>query len=220
MAASNVDGLTLHSAFNFPFGNKYIDLNAKKRDSMREMMSDLTILIIDEISMVKAELLYHLHIRLFKEIKQTKESFGGVAVLLFGDIMQLEPVRATWIFKEPSCKTEPSALWRKFKFIELKTNHRQEDDKTYADMLNRIRFGHQTDDDIEVLNSRVFDTYPEDAIHIFGKNAPCNEFNNAKLDALPGQLETLIAINYNSQRNKPKFGPQAGAKLGFSSLGR
>ena len=64
-----------------------------------EFYKYLQIVIIDEISMVKADLLYQLNIRL-QEIKQYEHIFGGISVLLFGDLMQLKPVLARWIFDQ------------------------------------------------------------------------------------------------------------------------
>jgi hypothetical protein len=99
-AASLIDGITLHSAFNFPFGNDFISLSDQLRDTYRTMLKYLQIVIIDEISMVKADLLYQLNLRL-QEIKQNDKIFGGISVLLFGDLMQLKPVLAKWIFEKP-----------------------------------------------------------------------------------------------------------------------
>ena len=119
--------------------------------------------------------------------------------------MQLRPVMAKWIFDMPSSPVNQlvfsaRSLWHQFKCIELRFNHRQGDDKEYADILNRIRFGFQTEDDLLKLNSRVLDTYPLDAIHIFGKNAPANEHNSAMLDELEGELETNKAVHLHPQQ--------------------
>ena len=68
-AASNIGGQTLHSAFNLGFGNNFFSLNDKTRDVKRNILSNLKILIIDEFSMVKSDMLYQLDLML-KEIKQ------------------------------------------------------------------------------------------------------------------------------------------------------
>jgi hypothetical protein len=88
MAASNIKGLTLHSAFQLNFGNEFMSLSDKNRDSQRTLLANLQILIIDEVSMVKSDMLYQLNMRL-QEVKECKDNFGGVCVLLFGDVMQL-----------------------------------------------------------------------------------------------------------------------------------
>ena len=99
-AASLIGGLTIHSAFNFAFGNEFTSMSDKKRDNFRNLLEYLEIIIIDEISMVKSDMLYQINLRM-QEIKQNTELFGGISVLLFGDIMQLKPVRARWIFESP-----------------------------------------------------------------------------------------------------------------------
>ncbi len=99
-AASVIEGHTLHSAFHFKFGNDHESLSDSLRDKMQFNLAKLNIVIIDEMSMVKADLIYQLNARL-REIKQSEDYFGGVSVLLFGDLMQLTPVQANWIFEEP-----------------------------------------------------------------------------------------------------------------------
>ena len=64
------------------------------------LLCHLTVLIIDEVSMVKSDLLYQLHLRL-QMIKQNKEDFGGVSIILLGDLFQLRPVFANFIFDAP-----------------------------------------------------------------------------------------------------------------------
>ena len=83
-AAANVDGMTLHSAFNFHFGNEFISLGDKTRDEKREHLKNLKMVIIDELSMIKADMFYQLDLRL-RELKQNMDvPFGGCSVLLFG----------------------------------------------------------------------------------------------------------------------------------------
>ena len=167
-AAKNIDGLTLHSAFNMPFGNTFKSLGDKKRDQKRKELSRLKILIVDEFSMVKADMLYQLNLRL-KEIKQNDKDFGGVAVILFGDLMRLRPVQARYIFQKPkdnkfalSCLVR--SLWKQFDIVELQQNHRQGKDGVYADILNRIRFANHTENDMELLRARVSQSLPVEAI--------------------------------------------------------
>ena len=59
--------------------------------------------MIDEFSMLKADILYRIHLRLC-EITQSKENFGGIQVFLFGDPAQLKPIRGSYIFAAPNCK--------------------------------------------------------------------------------------------------------------------
>ncbi len=205
-AASVIQGLTLHSAFNFNFGNEFRSLSDKLKEQLRTDLSQLKILIIDEISMVKADLLYQVDSRL-QEIKQSFDSFGGVSVLLFGDLMQLKPIQANWIFEAPKdskfrLQHDVSPLWKLFHCIELSQNHRQGDDKQYADMLNRIRFGKQTSSDIEKLKYRMRNDYPSNSTFVFPTRKPVNEMNVQKLNELSCTLVILEAVHVHSSKSK------------------
>ena len=183
-AAANIDGQTLHSAFDFKFGNKFTSLDDKKRDLRRTTLSNLKVLIIDEMSMVPVDMLYQLDLRL-KEIKERPNiPFGGVAVYMFGDLLQLKPVLAPYPFQEPKNDNFKLAhalepLWSTFDVIKLNKNHRQGADKIFADILNRIRVGEETSGDIDLLSSRIKSrndpTIPKDAIYIFSTNDQVNK---------------------------------------------
>ena len=77
-----------------------------------------------------------------KYVTQINEDFGGVTIFLFGDPAQLKPIRGSYVFDEPNCLDYKLAygdgsdsLWRRFDVINLEENHRQGNDKVYADML-------------------------------------------------------------------------------------
>ena len=147
-------------------------------------------LIIDELSMMKADMLYQLDLRL-KELKQNTEvAFGGISVLLFGDVLQLKPVMAPFIFQQPKCADYQlphtiDPLWQKFQVILLTENHRQGEDKTYAELLNRIRTGNHTEHDCNVLQQRVrkegAKDLPTQALYIHCTNAGVNKINELRL---------------------------------------
>ena len=83
MAASNIEGQTLHTTFKFKFGNEFKSLSDKNRDLLRDQFKNVEVIIIDEFSMMKSCQLYHLHMRLC-ELKQTDCIMGGLSVILFG----------------------------------------------------------------------------------------------------------------------------------------
>ena len=91
-AAANIDGMTLHSAFNFNFGNEFLSLGDKTRDEKREYLRNLKLVVIDELSMLKADMLYQLDLRLRELMQNAEVIFGGCALLLLGDVLQLRPV--------------------------------------------------------------------------------------------------------------------------------
>ena len=217
-AAANIKGGTLSSSFRFPFGNKFSSLVEKTRDEWRTLLENLTILCIDEMSMVKSDMLYQLHLRL-KEVKQQDKLFGGVCVLLFGDVLQLQPVKATFIFAKPICTDyHPSymirSLWRQFEVVLLRTNHRQGADREYADILNRVRTADMTAEDITVLQTRIRPSghpdIPAGTLVVTKTNAVVNEINARALSAIDSQLYEFQASNRSSRGEVKPYTDRAG----------
>ena len=171
--------------------------------------------------MMKADILYRIHLRLC-EIKNSKQLFGGVNVYLFGDPAQLKPVRGSYIFAAPNCPDYKLAygdgtdsLWKSFSVINLEENHRQGKDKSYADMLNRIRVGKQTQEDIEILRSRIRPKDHQDlkgAVFISAKVAPVAKFNEIALAKTPGKVYISKAthIQAMSKSYKPRIDKKSG----------
>ena len=85
LAASNVEGQTLHTAFKLKFGNDYVSLSDKIRDNLRDRFKNVQVIIIDEFSMMKSSMLYHIHLRLC-DLKQNDKVMGGLCVILFGKV--------------------------------------------------------------------------------------------------------------------------------------
>ena len=201
-ASANINGQTLHSLFGFKFGTTFLSLSERQRAEKRALFKNLRCIIIDEISMVSADLFYNLDLRL-REIKPEKgdRPFGGVSVFVFGDLYQLQPPKARYVFQEPNNKEHALShslrnLWRLFSVINLEENHRQGEDKVYGDLLNRVRTGDQTEDDVALLQTRVRpkdDPCLNDSLHIYGTNAKVNARNDAKLKEIPGELFTIKA---------------------------
>ena len=209
-ASANINGQTLHSLFGFKFGNSFLSMPDKQRAEKRNLFRNLKCVIVDEISMVSADLFYNLDLRL-REITMVDEMFGGLSVFVFGDLFQLRPPKARFVFEEPKSREHAVAhrlrnLWRQFTVVELEENHRQGEDKEYGDLLNRVRVGAHTDEDIELLKTREApedDPALNDAIHIYGTNAKVNSRNNAKLKEIPGELIKIKA--QNESRTIKKF---------------
>ena len=223
-AAAKINGQTLTSAFNLGFGNKYRSLPDKSRDLKRGLLSNLAMLIVDEYSMLKADMLYQLHLRL-QEIKQRYDlPFGGCSVILVGDLLQLPPVRGKYPFQCPYEKEYHiahalSPLWDNFKPILLRQNHRQGEDKTLADILNRISRGLQTKDDLEILSTKVISknnqSIPDDAVYIFSINADVNEQNTLFLGNLDEDEIVLNAtVKHSTMKNFKPFVERDGSIKG------
>ena len=107
--------------------------------------------------------IYQLDLKL-QEIKENPGvPFGGVLVAAFGDIFQLKPVLANYIFEKPRNPAFMSTFllasrWQMLQVINLETNHRQGEDGAFADLLNRVRFtkkGQLLPEDLKTLEERV-----------------------------------------------------------------
>ena len=197
-AAVGIDGMTMHQAFNFPWGIQHISLSEQLRVIKRNVLSNLKVIIIDEMSMVKPDQLYQLHMRL-QEIKQNKRDFGGVSILLCGDLLQLPPVLSNQIFEAPKNQAfrrhyEVSSLWDLYDSIELTHNHRQAGDWLYAELLNRVRMNNQTEEDLKLLATKISPESPVDAVYCIATRAMCREHNVKTLALLPGRLHIMMAI--------------------------
>ena len=105
----------------------------------------------------------------------TKEPFGGVSLITVGDLFQLKPVFDKWIFEnsQNDYGDLASNIWTEyFKLFELTEIMRQKDDKEFAELLNRLREGRHSDDDIAILKQRILtarpqeDNYPMNMTHL------------------------------------------------------
>ncbi|XP_066585622.1 ATP-dependent DNA helicase pif1-like [Prorops nasuta] len=152
IAAFNMDGLTIHRVFQLPVEHgrtaKYTELSDVAIKVIREELKNVTLIIIDEISMISNVTLMYIHLRLV-EIFNTKDLdngwFGGKHILLFGDLLQLPPVRTIGSYD----------FWTNlFSYDELTINMRQKADNTYKDILSKIRIGIVQDSDTKILLSK------------------------------------------------------------------
>ena len=211
-----IQGQTLNAAFGFSFDNKYRSLSDKMRDKRRAELQNLKLVIIDEVSMVKADMLYMLDLRL-QEITQKEIPFGGIGVICFGDLMQLRPIQGKFIFEEPKNTADFSEAhlldprWRMFDSVILEKNHRQGADGAYADLLNKIRIGAQTDEDLAPLMERVRPLGHKDLedveVWISGKRDTCAKLNQKFMSKISGSnIAILKAIHVNGNKNfQPKL---------------
>ena len=109
--------------------------------------------------MVKSDHLYLLDLRL-QSITQKDVPFGGIGLFFFGDLMQLKPIMGHWIFQEPSNQNFTGThlidpRWKMFSCVVLEKNHRQGEDKDYAELLNKIRIGKFDEEDLQPLRERI-----------------------------------------------------------------
>ena len=175
--------------------------------------------------MVKSDQQFQLDKRL-RELTQKKEKlFGNVSTFWLGDIMQLKPCRGRYIFEEPinpafKLDYQLGTHWQSFEVIILEGNHRQSEDKEYADMLNRFRVGQQTEEDMNILQSRVRPMRHHDldgAMFISCKNKEVAKLNIKRLNEIKEETITLEAVNVHPtiKNFRPALGKKGAVKLRF-----
>lgn len=222
VAAINAGGVTIHSFFQLPFGSfipdehpQWNDPNArtynkqslfrnlKLRKKQRDLINNLELLIIDEVSMVRADLLDAIDQTLKGVRRNIHQPFGGVQVLFIGDLFQLPPV-----VREEEWNILSDYYHSPFFFdaqiihehapvpITLTKIYRQKNDQTFINILNRIRFNEIEVNDLEHLNAHVINYLPDTSdrpITLTTHNRQADKINNAELDKLPGPKVALEA---------------------------
>jgi ATP-dependent exoDNAse (exonuclease V) alpha subunit len=197
LAAVNVGGQTVHSFFGFP--PRLIRPDDIKRSRNGRLMRRLKFLIVDEVSMVRSDLMWAIDQSLRVNRGRPREPFGGVRLLLFGDLHQLPPV-----IQEPEVAAHLELTYGgPFFFsvsalregtgtvlLELCEVFRQSD-PALLQILNRIREGDAGENDLAALNRRVapIRTLSEGSrfVILTPTNAAAQRINLAYLDALPGE---------------------------------
>lgn len=200
VAALNVGGQTIHSLFRLPIG-VIADHDIEQNGDLRKLLNTIDTLVIDEVSMVNADLLDAVD-RSLRQARQRKdEAFGGVQVVLFGDPYQLAPVpgdaderayfedqyRSMWFFD--------AKVWDEtdLRIFELNTIHRQHEEEFKA-MLNAVRHGTVTAEIAGRLNEVGARPAPgAEAITLATRNDTVNRINAAELARLPGRALTAKA---------------------------
>ncbi|XP_044588740.1 uncharacterized protein LOC123267918 [Cotesia glomerata] len=152
-AAVAVDGTTVHTALKVSL-SKLLPLSTEVAHQYRTLFKYVKVLIVDEISMVGAELLAQIDSRLKQITGNININFGGIDVIFIGDLRQLPPVRATPIYKQQKQRIVGPVLWRGLKFYELKQVMRQANQQ-FSTILTKIGNGEQLDDfELNLLESR------------------------------------------------------------------
>ncbi len=171
IAAINAGGQTLHSFFKLPFhpllpnDSRYSIRNIRKTlkysGETTKMLRELELIIIDEISMVRSDIIDFIDKVLRIYCRNMREPFGGKQLLLVGDIFQLEPVikEDEWRLMQPfysSAYFFAAKVWQEMQLvsIELRKVYRQSDQQ-FIGLLDRIRQNEATARDLDMINSRV-----------------------------------------------------------------
>jgi hypothetical protein len=222
IAALNAGGVTIHSFFQLPFAGFIPEFGAQpafsesvkfetKQTLLRhftmnktrlKMIRNIDLLIIDEVSMLRADLLDAIDWTL-RNIRRVHEPFGNVQVLFIGDLLQLPPVvkQEEWqilrnhyqglFFFHAKVLQETQPL-----YIELSKIYRQQD-QDFIQLLNQLRNNQMSSEDLQILNQYVrpdFDANKEEGyITLSTHNAKADQINAIALEALPEKLWSYAA---------------------------
>jgi ATP-dependent DNA helicase PIF1 len=203
LAAVNVGGQTIHSFFGFP--PRLLRSDDIRRSRNGRLMRRLKFLVIDEVSMVRSDLMWAIDQSLRVNRGRPREPFGGVRLALFGDLHQLPPVinesdvaehlesehGGPFFFSLAALREGPGTA-----LIELTQVFRQ-NDEVLLNVLNHLREGAIEKDDLAMLNARVrpIRTLAEGEAYVIltPTNAAASRINMAYLAALPGQAKAYAA---------------------------
>ncbi|HPW87726.1 MAG TPA: helix-turn-helix domain-containing protein [Kaistella chaponensis] len=225
IAAINAGGVTIHSMFGLPLrtflpttervdsntANNIADLmhHFKYRKDKLKLLRELELIIIDEVSMLRADVLDMMDFSL-RSVRRNQQKFGGVQMLFIGDLYQLPPVvRDEYILKQyynsPFFFDSYALKELPLITLELTTVYRQKDEK-FLEILNEIRDGAVSDIDFETLNERYipdFEPTDEPYVYLTSHNRMADEINLKKLAELKGKsyfYKAEITGNFNENQ--------------------
>ena len=194
VAAINAGGVTIHSFFQLPLTphvpgakveSKY-DFSREKR----KIIASVDLLIIDEISMVRSDQLDAIDVVL-RRFRDHGLPFGGVQLLMIGDLAQLTPV----VTPEDERMLKPyydtpyffgSKALQQIDYVTIQLEHvYRQQDLSFIDILNQVRTGHPSQQALDMLNSRVATrTLPDGAIRLTTHNQLANFYNESQLQQI------------------------------------
>ena len=211
IAAINAGGSTLHSFFKLPFhpllpdDTRYSVRNLrstmKYTSEKRKLLREVELIVIDEISMVRADVIDFIDKILRVYSRNMRQPFGGKQLLLVGDMYQLEPVlkedeRRMLHPYYPTTFFFGARVWREMRLVSIELNkvYRQTD-PAFISILDHIRTSDATDNDLRTLNTRVggkLDTSTGGlAITLSTRRDTVDYINEQQLDKLPGKPVTF-----------------------------
>lgn len=206
VAAINAGGMTIHSFFQLPFSPFVPNAQIKSKfdfgKEKRKIISSLDLLIIDEISMVRSDLLDAVD-SVLRRFRDRYKPFGGVQLLMIGDLQQLTPVMTpedermlSPYYDTPYFFGSKALAQTDYVTIQLEKVYRQQDN-IFLTLLNHIREGKPSAEDIQLLNGRyqpAFIPRPEEGyIRLTTHNQMANHYNESELQKLPGHSYTYRA---------------------------
>ena len=166
LAARNVGCSTIHSLLGLKFETTPETVPLITDSTLQtyiKQLDQLKVLLFDEISYIGGRFLYCIDYRL-RKIKRNEKPFGGLTVIFIGDFYQLKALGEQCIFQQPQSKNMPklawyTSPWKFYSMYELTKVVRQ-NEINWIELLNRVRVGLQTDDDIQRIKNLVGNPVP------------------------------------------------------------
>lgn len=238
VAAINAGGVTIHSLFQLPIrfisptpqSHRQMIAEARIRQQKRNMLYHLELLVIDEVSMVRADIMDAIDAMLRRFKYKPQVPFGGVQVLMIGDLFQLSPVvtadeqdRMRTYYSGPYFFNSHVLQLVKPVYIELDHVFRQQN-LQFVELLNEIRQNCLTKKGIALLESRYIPDYvntdKDFHISLVTHNSLADNINNSKLEQLRGKEKVFIAkvdgnFPENSYPNDKELRLKIGARVMF-----
>lgn len=242
IAAINAGGVTIHSLFGLPlrtflptmertpepYGNNISDLvqHFRYRKDKLKLLRELELLVIDEVSMLRSDVLDMIDHAL-RHVRRRMDPFGGVQLLLIGDLYQLPPVvreeqilsryyASPFFFSAKALEHHPLITY------ELTEVFRQKDPK-FLELLNTIRYAKHDEIDFDQLNSRYQEQVPttkEKYVYLTSHNRMAEEINQRELEKLSGpeviyKASVVGEFKESMFPNEPTLRLKTGAQIMF-----
>jgi ATP-dependent DNA helicase PIF1 len=185
IAAANIDGQTLHNFIGAGLAYGSIFKLLKRMTYGKDNLKQVTLLIIDEISMVHTTFFQTVD-KLAQKIRGNSRPFGGIKLLMVGDFLQLPPINCSVYLFE-------STLWRELNVQRIFLRHiYRQTDAEFGRLLNKVRVGNTDSVVIDALKKRI--DYNPNAIQICTYRNTAERRNDLELFSLPGEYFTHDAI--------------------------
>ena len=209
VSAYSINGITINSFSGIGTGEQSISsiiTKVKKNKTTVERIRTTDILVIDEVSMMSAEVFEKLN-TLFQTLRGSRKLFGGIQLILSFDILQLQPVFKDYT-KDTRLIIQSEIFQKSFNkdkgnLIILQKSFRQENDIDFKNLLNEIRIGIVTEKTLQLLEKRNLKHHSvtEDLVELVPTNKQANDINTEKLNRLQSPLKTFEAIIKKSNVN-------------------
>nr|XP_029713647.1 uncharacterized protein LOC115257831 [Aedes albopictus] len=192
-AAVAIGGTTVHSAFRLTMSRRInAKLSFETLQLYRNAFAHIQAVIVDEVSMIGANVLDSIHARLQDIRGEYDDAFGGIDIILVGDFRQLPPVNARFVWKPPANSMNGAVLWQSLEFYPLVRVMRQSDEQ-FSTVLTKIGNGARLSvEETKLIESRFRtaewckENVPN-AIRLFHRNLDVDQYNNDVLRDTEGQ---------------------------------